>query len=105
VNVVNSRAIFALLLVPPALAHVPLRRCCHRRRNLPQNGGPGLVPAAIGETVTVDGPRVTPLEVLADSRCPQEVRCVWEGEVRLNVRIDLGAGIEVREITSRSPSM
>lgn len=63
----------------------------------------GLVPAAIGETVTVDGPRVTPLEVLADSRCPQEVHCVWEGEVRLSVRIDLGARSEVREITSRKP--
>lgn len=62
-----------------------------------------LVHAAIGETVAVDGPRVTPLAVLADSRCPMNARCVWAGEVRLNVRIDLGTSSEVREITSGRP--
>src|SRR5699024_2605974 len=37
----------------------------------------GIARAALGERVYVDGPRVTPLQVLEDSRCPMNARCVW----------------------------
>ena len=63
----------------------------------------GITRAHLGETVVVDGPRVTPLKVLEDSRCPTGVQCVWAGQVRLSVRIDLGSGSETREITSGKP--
>lgn len=63
----------------------------------------GIARAALGETVYVDGPKVTPLEVLEDSRCPINVRCVWAGQVRLKVRVHLGARDEVRELTSGKP--
>jgi hypothetical protein len=63
----------------------------------------GLARAALGETVQVDGPRVTPLEVLEDSRCPMNARCVWAGQVRLKVRVHLGAREEERELTSGKP--
>ena len=63
----------------------------------------GISRAAIGETVAVDGPKVTPLEVLEDSRCPMNARCVWAGQVRLKVRIHLGAGNQERELTSNKP--
>jgi len=63
---------------------------------------PSLTYAALGQTVTVGGPRITPLAVLEDSRCPMNARCVWGGQVRLRVRIDSGRGGEV-EVTSGKP--
>jgi hypothetical protein len=58
----------------------------------------GIARVALGETVYVDGPRVTPLAVIEDSRCPIDARCVWAGQVRLKVRIDIGARGEEREL-------
>lgn len=63
----------------------------------------GIARAGIGERVYVDGPYVTPLEVLEDSRCPMNARCVWAGRLKLSVRIDLGARSETREIASDKP--
>lgn len=63
---------------------------------------PGLTYAALGQTVRVDGPRVTPLEVLEDSRCSMNARCMWAGQVRLRVRIESGRR-EVLELTSGKP--
>lgn len=59
--------------------------------------------AALNQTVTVDGPRVTPLEVLEDSRCPMNARCVWAGQLRLRVRIESGTGGTV-ELTTGKPA-
>lgn len=63
----------------------------------------GIARAALGETVAVDGPKVTPLAVLEDSRCPMNARCVWAGQVRLQVRVHLGAGNRDLELTSGKP--
>lgn len=63
----------------------------------------GLSRAGLGETVYVDGPRVTPLAVLEDSRCPKGVECIWAGRLRISVRIDLGAGSQTRELTLGQP--
>jgi hypothetical protein len=57
----------------------------------------------IGRIVTVGGPKVTPLRVLEDSRCPAEVACVWAGRVRIIVRVDLGRGSEMHELTQGTP--
>ncbi|MEO5587758.1 MAG: hypothetical protein ABIQ81_08710 [Novosphingobium sp.] len=65
--------------------------------------GDGIARAALGQTVGVDGPRVTPLEVLEDSRCPMNARCVWAGQVRLKVRVHLGARDEDHTLTSGKP--
>lgn len=63
----------------------------------------GIARAAFNERVYVDGPYVTPLAVLEDSRCPMNARCVWAGRVRLSVRIDLGSRSETRDIASDAP--
>ena len=63
----------------------------------------GIARAALNERVYVDGPDVTPLAVIEDSRCPMNARCVWAGRVRLSVRIDLGSRSETREIASDAP--
>lgn len=63
----------------------------------------GIARARLGERVYVDGPYVTPLAVLEDSRCPSDpgVRCVWAGQVRLSIRVELGSGPRDHEITTR----
>jgi len=59
---------------------------------------PGVVVAGLGETADLGGGlRVRPLEVLEDSRCPQNARCVWAGRLRLRVNVD---GVGDREITA-----
>jgi hypothetical protein len=59
----------------------------------------GLTFARFGRTVSVDGPRVTPLVLLEDSRCPQDARCIWAGQLRIRLRIDLGRRHEFRDLT------
>lgn len=60
-------------------------------------------PVGLGQTAYVDGPSVTPLEVLEDSRCPKEVRCVWAGQVRLRVRVTGGAWSRELEVSTQKP--
>ena len=63
----------------------------------------GIARAGIGQTAYVGGPKVTPLMVLEDSRCPMNARCVWAGQVRLTVRIETGQGYQTREIITDKP--
>lgn len=70
---------------------------------LPPEVSSSAVRARLGQTVYVDGPRVTPLEVLEDSRCPMNARCVWAGQVRLKVRVHLGKRDETAELVSNKP--
>ena len=56
----------------------------------------GVVIAAINQTADLgNGLRVRPLEVLEDSRCPQNARCVWAGRLRLRVSVE---GVGDREV-------
>ena len=65
--------------------------------------GPPLAYTRIGETVYVDGPKVTPLSLIEDSRCPQGVQCVQAGRLRLHVRVDLGSGPQKMDLTLGQP--
>lgn len=47
-----------------------------------------------------DGVRVTPLEILEDSRCPEDVMCVQAGTVRLKAQV--GVGTETAKTTELS---
>lgn len=58
---------------------------------------PGVVTAGLGQSVRVGGVEVRPLEVLEDSRCPQDVDCVWAGTIRVKVRVG-GVGEPVMEL-------
>ena len=56
----------------------------HIREDLAQRDAalrePGIAVAALNQTADLGGGlRVRPLEVLEDSRCPQNARCVWAG--------------------------
>lgn len=65
--------------------------------------GDGIVRARLGQTVDVGGPKVTPLAVREDSRCPMNARCVWAGQVRLAIRVELGSGRSEHEIVTGKP--
>jgi hypothetical protein len=56
----------------------------------------GVVDAGLNQRADLGGGLVvTPLEVLEDSRCPQNARCVWAGRLRLRVNVE---GVGAREI-------
>jgi hypothetical protein len=72
----------------------------HIRMDLEQRDAalrePGVVAAGINQTADLGaGLRVRPLEVLEDSRCPQNARCVWAGRLRLRVNVE---GVGEREV-------
>ena len=92
-------------LIPALLAPALLAGCAsyHVRDEVPVTQD-GIVRAALGQTVGVGGPKITPLAVLEDSRCPMNARCVWAGQVRLKVRIHLGSGNRDLELTSGKPA-
>lgn len=61
-------------------------------------------PAALGQATYVDGPIVTPLQVIEDSRCPENARCVWAGRVVLKVRVAGGSSVTERNLILGEPS-
>jgi hypothetical protein len=60
-------------------------------------------PARLGQTVHVDGPRVTPLKVIEDSRCPMNARCIWAGRVVLRATVRGGAWKRTLDLTLGEP--
>jgi hypothetical protein len=72
----------------------------HIREDLAQRdvalAAPGVVAVRIGETADLGGGlRVRPTEVVEDSRCPQNARCVWAGRLRVRVAVE---GVGEREV-------
>jgi hypothetical protein len=85
-----------LALIP--LAALSLSGCM----SLPDHSN-GTASARFGQTVNVDGLRVTPLRLLEDSRCPRGVQCVWAGQVRISVAVRGGSSVDTRELTLGQP--
>lgn len=91
-------------LIAIALAPLALAACATTSAPPPaQVDADGIARATLNQRVYVDGPQVTPIKLLEDSRCPINARCVWAGRVRLEVRIDLGSRSETREISTEQP--
>lgn len=85
------------------LAISPILAACASVPGTPPAPADGIARAGLGERVYVDGPYVTPLKILEDSRCPVDVHCVWAGRLKLSIKIDLGARSETREIATDQP--
>ena len=85
------------------LAPLALVGCVTPGSPAPAPGEGRFVYARIGETVTVGGPRVTPLALIEDSRCPQGVQCVWAGRVRINATISTPTMKLTRDLTLGEP--
>jgi len=102
------RAILFAALIVAACASPPIGAGDQAQAPLPQHiredlaqrdaalAAPGVVAVRLNETANlVEGLRVRPLEVLEDSRCPQNARCVWAGRLRLRVAVE---GVGEREV-------
>lgn len=40
---------------------------------------------ALGQRAYADGPIIQPVEVIEDSRCPMNARCIWAGRVKVKM--------------------
>lgn len=80
------------------IAAAALSGCAATAANPPTEG-----PARLGQTVYVDGPHVTPIKVIEDSRCPINARCVWAGRVVLRVKVTGGAWQRTIDLTMGEP--
>ena len=61
--------------------------------------------ARLGEVATVDGLRIRPLQVVEDSRCPINARCVWAGRIVLLAEVSGAAGRARYNFTLGEPIM
>lgn len=77
------RLLSALPPLAPFLLALPLGACATVQ--------PASGPVALEQTQRVAGLRVTPVNVVEDSRCPENARCVWGGRVVVRVTVE-GAG-------------
>ncbi len=57
----------------------------------------------MGQTISVDGPRVMPVSIVEDSRCPIKAVCVWPGQVIVKVRVFGGNGAIDLDLESGKP--
>lgn len=55
----------------------------------------GVVAASIGEAADLGGVTIRPLEVVEDSRCPNNVQCIWAGRLRLRAAVSGVSGDSV----------
>lgn len=67
---------------------------------LASNHGFGMATLRLNEVATFpNGLAMRPIAVLEDSRCPENARCVWAGQVRVSVRITSGMGLSEQVLT------
>ena len=59
--------------------------------------------AALGQQAYVDGLKVTPLEVIEDSRCPINARCVWAGRIIVRAAVAGGGWRRVIDLELAQP--
>ena len=85
------------------LAPLALSGCVTPGTPAPPPDASGLTYTRLGETVAIGGPRVTPLRLIEDSRCPQGVQCVWAGRVRISATISTPTMKLTRELTLGEP--
>jgi len=66
---------------------------------------PAGTAVALGQAVTVGELVLTPYEVVTDSRCPINARCVWAGELIVSTRIDGPGWRETAELKLGEPHL
>ncbi len=70
----------------------------------PPSVKPDGMNVALGQTAYVDGPKIRPIKVMEDSRCPMNARCIWAGRVRLLVAWVKADGEQQVELTLGEPA-
>ena len=79
------KAVFAILI-----AAAPLGACAHYVNAPIVDTGPvhAQGPVGFGQAVQVGNVVITPIELIEDSRCPINARCVWAGRLVIDARVD-----------------
>jgi hypothetical protein len=83
----------------PTAASLLLIACATSSDRQPVEG-----PVALGATAFVGGPKVTPQQIVEDSRCPMNARCVWAGRVIVRTTVTLGSGDQTVDLTLGEPT-
>lgn len=64
-----------------------------------------VVNVAINKEVTAkSGLKIAFLEVVEDSRCPEDVQCIWAGNAKIKVRVTEKGRSRVLELNSMLPN-
>ncbi len=71
-----------LLAASMLAAALALSACATTRDRTPLADASNV---ALGQKAYADGPIIQPVEVIEDSRCPMNARCVWAGRVRVKM--------------------
>lgn len=61
------------------------------------------VQAKLGEKVQIAGLTVTPVAIVEDSRCPQDVQCIQQGSVRVFVAVTSAMGTSHQTMDLNQP--
>lgn len=80
------------------LAPVLLAGCASTTVATPREG-----PVGLGQTAYIDGPKVRPIRVIEDSRCPANVHCIWAGRLVLRAAVITGPGTREMDLTLGTP--
>ena len=64
----------------------------------------GSPTAGFNQVAVVEHLRVTPRQLLEDSRCPADVQCVWAGTVRLRVEVAGRSGARMADLALGTPA-
>lgn len=63
----------------------------------------GISRARFGETAKIGDVRISPIKLEEDSRCPNDVQCVWAGQVRITAVVTSQARVQRVELTQGKP--
>jgi hypothetical protein len=64
------------------IAALALSACASTSRQTPLRDASDV---ALGQQAYADGPVIQPVEVIEDSRCPMNARCIWAGRVKVKM--------------------
>lgn len=59
---------------------------------------------ALGKSIQLDNVAITFEKVLEDSRCPEDVQCVWAGQLKIQLKIEEKGGMTMQKDIVFSPT-
>lgn len=65
-----------------------------------EESNPEAATLKVGESAYINGVRVTLVEIVSDSRCPADVQCIWEGELKVSVGLKSDTDSDDVELSS-----
>ena len=69
----------------------------------PVMSGSASATVGLGAQAMLNGLTIVPLQLVEDSRCPLNARCVWAGRLILRIQFSAGGRRETRDFTLGTP--